>query len=197
MRPSAVATLAALSLFATSAAADPRAERLALDAAHAEYWWAGFTGVYTASALVQTGLALGATDEGDRVDAIVNAASSWLGVGGQVVLSPIPQVWRAHSDALHGRSLELSLARAAQAEAEGRAWYNHAACAAVALGAGATLWLAFDRPESAALTFATNLVVGELNLFTQPSRVMRDRASTTVAWSVVPTAHGAAWVAVW
>ena len=187
----------ALTLFATCAEADPRADRLALDAAHAEYWWAGFTAVYTASALVQTGLALGVTDEGDRVDAIVNAASSWLGVGGQVVLSPIPEVWRAHSDVLHGRSLKRALSRAATAEGEGRAWYNHAACAAVAVGAGATLWLAFDRPESAALTFATNLVVGEINLFTQPSRVMRDRASNAVAWSLVPTANGAAWIAVW
>lgn len=192
---------AALALSATLASsvasADPRAELLERDAAHAELWWVGFTGVYAAAALVQTGLALGAADPDDRVDQIVGAASAWLGVGSQLVLSPIPEVWRASTFARRTGRLDEALSRAVRAESEARAWYNHAACTAVAIAAGATLWIGFDHVTMAIVNAASNLVVGELNLFTQPARALRSAQRGGVAWRLAPTANGVAWVAVW
>ncbi|MFO0652222.1 MAG: hypothetical protein U0326_38745 [Polyangiales bacterium] len=184
-------------LAADVARADPRAELLDRDAAHAELWWVSFTGVYTAAALVQTGLALGATNADDRVDQIVGAASAWLGVGSQLVLSPIPEVWRASTYARRTGRLDEALSRALRAESEARAWYNHAACTAVAIAAGATLWLGFDHVETAILNAASNLVIGELNLFTQPARVLRNAQRGGVAWRLAPMTNGVSWVAVW
>lgn len=187
----------AVILASGAAAADPRAELLARDAAHAELWWVGFTGVYAAAALTQTGIALGTTDADTRVDQLVGAASAWLGLGGQVVLSPMPAVWRAATFARRTGRLDEALARAARAEADGRAWYNHLACAAVAIAAGATLWLGFDHSGAAAFNAASNLVIGELNLWTQPARVLRSGVAPAVAWRFTPTGNGLAWVAVW
>jgi hypothetical protein len=197
VRASPVALALAALVASGAASADPRVEALERDAAHAEYWWLGFTGVYTAAALVQTGLALGATSDDDRVDQLVGAASAWLGVGSQVVLSPMPEVWRASTFARRTGRLDEALSRAARAESEGRAWYNHAACVAVALAAGATLWLGFDHPGAAAFNAASDLVIGELNLWTQPTRALRLGAARSLTWRLAPTGNGVAWVAVW
>lgn len=189
----------ASTLAARSAQADPPDPRVALldrDATHALVWWTGFTVGYTASAVTQTTLALSLTDEGDRIDATVRAASSWLAVGGMII-SPIPRVWRAAAEAGRTGRIDAALTLAANAEAEGRAWYNHMLCGIVALAAGGVLWLGYDRPVPAALTAGLNLVVGEANIFTKPRRAYNARNDARVAWQLAPTLNGVQIVGAW
>lgn len=180
----------ALAVPSPACAQDARVELLERDAAHARLWWWGFAAVYTAAGIVQTVMSFTVDDPGLRVDSAVGAGSTWLGVAG-MFLSPIPAVWQAAERARVTGRYDEALARAAEAEAEGRAWYNHVACVVVALGAGAILWLGYDRPESAAINAAGNLLVGELNLLTQPRRALSYRERGTAQWHVVPGLGGA------
>lgn len=175
---------------------DPRVVLLERDATQARVWWWGFTIGYSVAGVAQTVMALALDDEGLRIDAAVGAVSTWLGVGG-MLLSPIPAVWRAADDARRTGRVDEALARAADAEATGRAWYNHAACVVVALAAGAVLWWGYDRPGSAALNATANLVVGEVNLWTQPARALhlRDRAGLHV--HLAPSLNGLQLVGTW
>jgi len=201
--PRSATVFAALCLASTLAARpaladppDPRVTILDRDATHALVWWTGFTVAYTASAVTQTSLALTLTDEGDRIDATVRAASSWLGVGGMLI-SPMPRVWRAAAEANRTGRLDAALALTASAEADGLAWYNHMLCGIVALTAGGVLWLGYDRPVSAAITLGLNFTVGELNLFTQPRRSLSARNDARVAWQLAPTLNGVQVVGAW
>lgn len=200
-RPRATRPLAlglALTMAATSAHGDPPDPRITLlerDATHARIWWWGFTLTYAVVASAETVLALTLEDPGLRIDAAVGAGSAWLGVGGMII-SPIPNVWRANEASRTTASFDASFARAVKAETDGRAWYNHAACAAVALAAGAILWIGYDRPGSAIFNFASNLVVGEVNLFTQPGRAMRYR-DRPLALRVAPMLNGVQLVGAW
>jgi hypothetical protein len=196
-----VAPALCLALAAAPAAAhadpvDPRVALLERDATHARIWYVGFTTAYAVSAVAQTTFALLIDDDGLRVDAAVGAGSSWLAVGGMVI-SPIPNVWRAAADARGGGSLDAAILRAATAERSARAWYNHALCGAVAVGAGLILWLGYDRPISGVINFAENLVVGEVNLLTIPTRSLgwRDRPAAT--WHLAPTLQGVQLVGTW
>lgn len=148
---------------------------LADDARHARLWWWGFTGAYLAGGAVHGVIAATTDDRGKRADNLVGAASSALGVGGMLLLSPIPEVWAADDEARRTGAYGPALSRAAEAEAEGFHWLNHVACVAVAVGSGLVLWLGYDRPGPAAFTAGTNLAIGELNLWTQPSRALDRR----------------------
>ena len=189
----------ASTLAARAAHADPPDARVALlerDATHALVWWTGFTVGYTASAVAQTSLALSLDDPGLRIDAVVGSVSSWLGVGGMLI-SPIPRVWRAASEARRTGRIDEALALAANAEREARAWHNHMLCAIVAVAAGGVLWLGYDRPATGALNAGLNLVVGEINLYTQPRRAYNARNDARVAWQFAPTLNGVQVVGAW
>lgn len=185
-----LAMCATLTASSIAVAQDARAELLERDAAHARLWWWSFTAVYAAAGIVQTVMSFTVDDAGLRVDSAVGAASTWLGVAGMFI-SPIPAVWQAADRARETGRYDLALARAAEAEADARAWYNHAACVVVALGAGAVLWFGYDRPESAAINAAGNLLVGELNLLTQPRRALSYREHGTARWQLMPGLGGA------
>lgn len=192
MRTRTVTVVACLALAAPAVAhaQDARVELLERDAAHARLWWWGFTAVYAAAGIVQTVMSFTVDDPGLRVDSAVGAASTWIGVAGMFI-SPIPAVWQAAERARVTGRYDVALARAAEAEADARAWYNHAACVAVALGAGAILWFGYDRPESAAINAAGNLLVGELNLLTQPRRALSYRERASARWQLLPGLGGA------
>ena len=175
-------------LLGTAARADPPARSLVeADAQQTELWRAGFLGVYTAALAMQSGFALAARDEGRRVDALVAATSAALGVG-SMVITPMGRVPSLVDEARRTGDWDRAALRIAEAESLATAWYNHLLCAAVAVTAGAVLWLGFDRPGTAAFSFASSLVAGELNLWLIPRRAMRRRAAQT--WHVAPTGSG-------
>lgn len=175
---------------ASAACADPPPRDLVeADADHAQLWWSGFMGVYTAALVTQAGLALSAQEEGPRVDAIVAAATAALGVG-SMVITPLHRLAPLRADARRTGNWDLALTRAAEAERAAFAWYNHAACVVVGLAAGAVLWLAYDRPETAVFSLASSVAVGELNLWLMPRRSLRRSASH--AFRVAPAGAGVA-----
>ncbi len=195
----ALALSLALTLAPIAAQADPVDPRVALldrDARHARIWYWGFTAVYSLSAVAQTTLALALDDPGLRIDAVVRASTSFLAVGGMII-SPIPNVWRAADDAHRTGDVAAAMTRAADAETRARAWYNHMLVGIVAVTGGLVLWVGYDRPVSAAIVFGTSVVVGETNLLTRPTRAMRWRDRPAVSWNLSPSLNGLQLVGVW
>lgn len=185
-RARSVAAAAALGLWATALpqarAAEPRAvSPVALRAVlHSDqraintwFWsWTGFFGgVATAQASV-----VAASNRGQLTDpALVGAVSSSLGLVGMGLTEVRPdlaQQVQPNNPALEDAALWDQLRLQARREAAGRAWPNHVLAAAVAVGGG--LWLAFgrDRPVEGAVNSAVSLAVGELQLWTQPTRAL-------------------------
>lgn len=189
----------ALSVAPLAARADPVDPRLALldrDATHARVWFWSFTAVYSIAAVGQGALALALEDPGLRIDAAVSAGSSLLAVGGMII-SPVPNVWRAADDAHRTGDLAAAITRAANAEHQARAWYNHLLVGVVAITGGVILWAGFDRPVSAAISFGTSVLVGELNLLTIPTRASGWRDPAAVTWRFAPSLHGVQLVGTW
>jgi hypothetical protein len=69
---------------------------------------------------------------------------------------------------------ERRLARDAEGEAAGRAWWNHALNVAVNGGAGLFLGLAYDRWQSGLVTAVVGTAIGEAMIFTQPVDSVED-----------------------
>ena len=148
--------------------------RAALDADErpVQLWWYGWSGLFAGSGGVQTGLAVLTSDPAFRVERLVGATDSWLAVAG-MALTPVKpgQRWDLLTDA----PLEIQL-KLAEAELRDRArrerhvggWLDHTLCAAVAIGSAAFLWFHEKQPTSAAMIGISDLVVGELQLWTVP-----------------------------
>ena len=174
----------------------------------AEIWNWGWPIIY---GLLTGGQVLAATlidDEGRKKDLYVSAVRSGI-AGVAAILIPLktPRQWRryrATGDACADvAALERALAVSAASEARGKSWKKHAAVFGLNLITGLVLWLGFDRPiGQAALTTATGLAVGEIMIFSQPTRA-RDAwnryrrgevgiaTRPTVVWTITPFAGGA------
>ncbi len=174
---------------------DPRLDLLDRDATHARIWFWGFTSAYAIAAVAETTLALALEDPGLRIDAAVGAGCAALAVAGMVI-TPVPRVWRAAADARRTGNIDAAMVAAADAENSARAWYNHVLVGVVSVASGLILWVGYDRPVSAAITFAQDVIVGEANLLLIPTRAARHRNSA-IAWSLAPSLNGAALVGVW
>ncbi len=180
--------------------ADAIEAELTAEAHRERLWWNGWTvayGALTVGESISAGLT-GSRDE--RVDMSVGAATSLIGVAGMLV-SPMRDVARAAdtlaampagtADERRARDdLAVRLrADAARAEADGRSWLAHALNVAVAGGSSLVLWKAFDRGTSAAENFGASSAVGELQIWTQPVRLLRGApdatapaATATIGW---------------
>jgi hypothetical protein len=187
VRVSGALVLGIITATAVSRADPSPRELVEADANHMQLWWSGFMGVYTAALVTQSGLALSARDEGARVDAVVSVATAALGVG-SLVITPLHRLATLRDEARRTGDWSTALTRAAEAERSAFAWYNHVACVVVGLTAGAILWLGFDRPETAAFSLASSVVVGELNLWLMPRRSLH--RSVSRAFNVAPTGTG-------
>lgn len=195
----ALALSVAITLAPLAAQADPVDPRVALldrDARHARIWFWSFTAAYSLSAAAQTTLALALDDPGLRIDAAVRAGTSFLAVGGMII-SPIPNVWRAADDAHRTGDVDAAMARAARAETTARAWFNHLLVGVVAITGGMVLWVGYDRPVSGAIVFGTSVIVGEANLLTRPTLAMRWRDRPAVSWHLSPSLNGVQLVGMW
>ena len=163
----------------TPCRAEEPAERLArlrsvldTDESNVRLWWYGWGGLYAAAGGVQTGLAAFSTDPNRRVDSVVGATSSWLGVAG-MALTPVKpgERWTSLPDApvdLQLRMVEAELRDRARREHHVGGWVDYTLCVLVALGAGAYVWLHENRPSGALMAAIPDLVIGELELWTVP-----------------------------
>jgi len=163
--------------------ADRIEAELTAEAGHERVWWNAWTAGY-GGLTVGESVSAGLTGSGhERVDMGVGAATSLIGLVGMLI-SPMPEVTSAARTlaAMPAGTLDERRARddvavrlradAAGAEAEGRTWLAHALNLAVAGGSSLVLWKGFDRGTSAATNFGSSVAIGELQIWTQPARLL-------------------------
>jgi len=174
--------------------------RLARTAHRARVWtwgWGLGLGAATAANLAVVPF----VERGDRVDWYVGAATSFVGL---VPLVLLPLDVMDDSDALHARiaalapgedgcallgEAERTLAHDADNQAEGRAWWMHAANVALNGGAGLLLGLGYDHWGSGVLTAVVGMGIGEAMIFTQPVESaddLRRYRAGDLTWRMTP-----------
>jgi len=176
----------------------------------ARTWWYGWIAGYSIGTVASWGLAKAhwddvktdpANPDGPRIrdrefaeDMLVGGATFALGVGG-LLFSPftpasaaaklgrLPDVTPDNRRVKLLRAEEL-LRQCARREKDGRGWVTHLLNLAVNAAAGIVTSAAFDRPWTDGLvTFAIGESVSLLNIFTQPTRAIRDlEAYEAGAW---------------
>ncbi|MDZ7635210.1 MAG: hypothetical protein U5L72_12595 [Bacteroidales bacterium] len=120
-----------------------------------------------------------------RQDMVLGAATTLLGAVGQLItplgprdaLSGYPSVKQYNSgdQAISQEEAMELLKILAIREKEGRSWKTHAIAGAVNLGSGLITWLGFKRTVWDGLAnFALNTAVTEAQIWTQPTRAIRD-----------------------
>lgn len=148
-------------------------------------WWYGWLGVYGAATIAQGAVLLLSKDLSTRQDMALGGATTLLGAGFQL-LTPlntakdallIAQLPESNTQELSEklRIAEALLESNATKEKAGRSWQIHALNGAVNLGSGLITWLAFKRSVwDGVSNFLLNTVVTETQVWTQPTRLMKD-----------------------
>ncbi len=145
-------------------------------------WTAAFgsmTALYTADARSRDGK----DEKEERHDAVVNAASSFLGVCG-MIMDPM-DTWKA-ADRLKNlpesneteRQIKLKdaedlLRNAAEREVRGRSWQTHALAGLVNLAAGIAVATDNRRYGDGFAMFAGGMLVSEIQIFTTPQKARK------------------------
>jgi len=159
--------------------------RLARERSRAWAWSTGWKVTY--GVLIGGQLALvPVLDQKEHPDLFVGAATSAIGLASLLVL-PLPVL--ADQPTFEHRMLladekddpcallaeaEAIAIRDAEEAAFGRGWLIHSANLLIAVAAGLVMWQGFDDWESGLTALATNLAVGELMIWTQPSGLEDD-----------------------
>jgi hypothetical protein len=156
------------------------ATQLADEATRARRWAIGWTITYGALTAAQGIPAFFVHDKGLRADLVVGAATSAIGLLGVAVMPP--EVLASHATLAHelgdgsladacAGGLRADQLRTAAIDDETFATgpVMHAANAVVNIAAGLVLGLAYGRWTSGAITAASGIAVGELQILTQPT----------------------------
>ncbi len=152
-------------------------DALARGERQATLWRYGWGSIYTASLASNIYQASEADDQDDRFDGRVGAVKSALALGG-VISDPQPhpaahrrlEALAAQGDrqAL-GEARELMRATAAEERAR-HAWRARLDSLVVNTLGGLAIGVGDDRPRDGLVNFATGMLVGELQLWTQPTQ---------------------------
>jgi hypothetical protein len=152
---------------------------------NADRWWYGWLIGYGAATIAQGAIGLTSNNKDTRQDMALGAATTFLGVMGQIMapmvpgtapdrISGIPESTPAERKAKLAEA-ESVFRESALRERDGRSWKIHAITGAVNLGSGLIVWLGFKRSIWEGLgNFALNTAVTELQIWTQPTRAVRD-----------------------
>lgn len=162
-------------------------------------WWRGWMGGFASLVAVQGAGYFILKGENMKTEMLVGGAGALLGFAGMVI-SPLPNVWRADREvirimdeaeaaksvsnpvpaAVPGVSTEdlirVQLQRAAQAERDGRNWFNHVLGAAVPIASAVLLWTVWekgDAPTGGITTLGAGLAISAAQLYTQPYKLAR------------------------
>lgn len=148
-------------------------------------WWYGWLAGYSALTAGQGAVGLASQDKATRQDMALGAATTLLGAAGQII-SPLHPGKKARllsglpESTPEERLKKLAVAEeyienVARTEKFGRSWKNHALYGAVSIGSGLITWLGFKRSFWAGLgNFALNTAVSEIQIFTQPTRSLKN-----------------------
>lgn len=155
------------------------------------WWWGwlwGYAGITTAQMAVYFAVPADSEDNKTTRDImLVGAASSFLGVIGQIITPMTPAY---AGDELRGlpesttqqraaklRRGEALLKESAEREEFGRSWIAHGACVVVNLGAGLIIWQGMHHSFTDGLVnFGAGMLISEIQIFTQPMRAVHDLA---------------------
>ena len=151
----------------------------------ANLWRNGWLVGYSAATFGQIAAQTGSQSDKQKQDLLVGAATTGLGVIGQLAF-PLDagfladQLRAMPGDTPEARRAKLAsaesfLRRSAAQEELGRSWKTHAIAGVVNLAAGLVIWRHYDRPaRDGLLTFALGQFVSEVQIFTQPTKAVRD-----------------------
>jgi hypothetical protein len=158
---------------------------LAKDKPGAGQWWYGWLAGYSAATIGQGAVCFTSNDKGLRQDMSLGAATTLLGVVGQL-LTPMmssyspDQLTKIPEDTHEARLQKLNVAEelikaSALREKNGRSWQTHAIAEIVNVSSGLITWLGFKRNMRAGIeNFALNTVITEAQIWTQPTKTMKD-----------------------
>lgn len=161
-------------------------ERLQAGKTGAQAWYWTWTAIYGAASIGQAiGFFLSQDVEG-QVNWAVGTATTLLGLLLMLItdfpaeyatreLARMPTGTPEQRRAKLKRAEEL-MEGAATSQADGRAWYIHLGGAAVSLVGGLILWLAYGLLVDGIINAAVGFAVTELQIWTQPTRAIKDWA---------------------
>jgi hypothetical protein len=151
----------------------------------ANTWWNGWLVAYSAATVGQGMVGLWSNNKGTRQDMGLGAATTFLGAAGQLILPMTPGKAPDKLTMLTESTPEERLAKLMQAEdllqssadreITGRSWQSQTVCGVVNLSSGLVTWLGFKRTVWSGIgNFALNTAITEAQIFTQPTRAIRD-----------------------
>lgn len=154
----------------------------------AKLWWNGWLYGYSAATVAQGAVFLGSDQLKTRQDMALGAATTLVGAVGQLIMPMTPASAPGKLALIPGDTPEERINKLKKAEElfetsatrekDGRSWKMHAASSAVNLGSGLITWLGFDRTiQSGLINFAINEVITEAQIWTQPTRAIKDYAT--------------------
>jgi hypothetical protein len=151
----------------------------------ADLWWNGWLYGYSAATIVQGAVAFTTDKLETRQDMALGAVTTLVGAIGQLVMPMTPLAAPAKLVSIPGETPEERIKKLKYAEAlfeasanrekDGCSWQMHAASSAVNMGSGLITWLGFNRTiQSGLINFAINEVITEAQIWTQPTRAIKD-----------------------
>jgi len=151
----------------------------------ANLWWYGWLGGYSAATVGQGAVYFLSKDKGTRQDMALGATTTFLGAAGQLIMPLNPgrkaDILAQIPDSTPGERFskliyaEKMFMEIAKNEKFGRSWKMHVIYGAVNISSGLITWLGFKRSVWAGLgNFALNTVISEAQIWTQPTRTMKD-----------------------
>lgn len=175
-------------------------DMLAQDQKGTDLWWWGWLAGYGAATAGQGVVYFMSEDIPTKQDMALGAATTVLGMAGQFITplrtGPMAKTLSEYPESTPEERLkklaaaEEFLAKAAATEKFGRSWQNHALYGAVSLTSGLVTWLGFKRTLwDGVLNFALNTVVSEIQIFTQPTRSLKNYRSYCSQYTQPAIAH--------
>lgn len=151
----------------------------------ADRWWYGWLTGYSAATAGQVIVSLTTDNTTLRQDMALGAATTLLGAVGQLIAPIVPYKnspdYPSYKEYVSGDKTMSSEQAAellkilARREKEGRSWKMHALAGVVNIGSGLVTWLGYKRTFLDGLeNFAINTVITEAQIWTQPTRAIRD-----------------------
>lgn len=155
------------------------------DKVHAQRWWYGWLGLYSAATVVQGAIYFSSDEKSLRQDMVLGAATTILGAAGQFISPLMPDKKVVQFNLLPENSSNDQLNKLARAEellqecikreTSARNLQSHALTTAVNLGGGLITWLGFKRTVWDGITnFAINEAVTEIQIWTSPTFAKRN-----------------------
>jgi len=168
---------------------------------NANVWWYGWLIGYSAATIGQGAVFLSSDDKRTRQDMALGAATTFLGAVGQIITPMVPGTAPARlsgipADTPQQRANKLITAEklfkeCALREKAGRSWQTHVITGVVNLSSGLITWLGFKRTIWEGIgNFALNTAITETQIWTQPTRAIKDYNDYTKKYEPGPGLSG-------